>query len=53
MEIENLVKNMGLVDAFAENVLPGVRIESSPVCGDACVSCTYGCSTGCYNTASA
>jgi hypothetical protein len=53
MDIDNLVKNMGLVDAFAETMMPDHVLANKPVCGDNCVSCTYGCSTGCFNTASA
>jgi hypothetical protein len=51
MELDTLLKNMGLVDAFAADI--DLPIGGGGDCGGACSgSCTSGCSSGCYTSCS-
>jgi hypothetical protein len=52
MELNNLLKTMGLVDAFAADI--DLPIGGGGDCqnGSCSGSCTSGCSSGCYTTCS-
>lgn len=53
MELNNLLKTMGLVDAFAADVDIVVEGGGGDCQNGSCSgSCTSGCSGGCYTTCS-